>query len=160
MSSPPNGTDQDLPSWMQMVDRDAFYNADSTSSPEEDAASPAGPPTSPHDDEGRPDSSASAPAPTRSAPSEPSLPQKLRLALNDAEELPELRPELQPVSIGAVRADLHQHLEQAVAVLNTRYTAPVSQQLLVEFALRRTLRNLQEHDVDSALVQWLDTALN
>jgi hypothetical protein len=142
-----------------MVDREAFYNADPASSPEEDAASPAGPPTSPQEEEEPPASSASAPSPTSSAPSEPSLSQKLRLALDDAGQLPDLRPELQPVSIGAVRADLHRPLEQAVAVLNTRYTAPVSQQLIVEFALRRTLRNLQEHDVESALVRWLDTAL-
>ena len=34
----------DVPTWMQAVDREAFYNADPSSSPEEDAASPAGPP--------------------------------------------------------------------------------------------------------------------
>lgn len=146
---------------MQAVDADTLYTADPASSPEEDASSPPGPPPDP--------SSGTSPAPSapearpseaspEHSPGTPSLSKKLRLALNQ-ESLPELNPSLQPVSVGTVRADLKRQLDQAVAVLDTRYAHPVSKSLLLEFALRRTLLNLQERDTDSALVQWLDSEL-
>lgn len=176
----PPESDPEIPNWMQSVDREAFYNADPSASPEEDAASPAGPPVAPSNGSAKaPASSASeteAAAPsgppsssatreatessTSASPSAPSLSQKLHLALGDTEELPVPNPALQPVSAGSVRADLKRHLEQAVAVLSTRYTSVVSTSLVLEFALHRTLLELQDHDTDSALVEWLDTKLS
>ncbi len=164
---------------MQSVDREAFYNADPSASPEEDAASPAGPPAAPSNGssepspssasemEGAPDpsdpSASSAPGATASRPAAPSassLSQKLHLSLGDTEQLPTPSPALQPVSAGAIRADLKRHLEQAATVVSTRYTSAVSSSLVLEYALHRTLLDLQENDADSALVEWLDAKLS
>ncbi|MFO8099213.1 MAG: hypothetical protein R6T83_06260 [Salinibacter sp.] len=153
-----NGNRQDLPAWMQIVDEDAFYNAPAASSPEADAASPAGPPpTAPASAQAT--EASSGEAQTASPPQDASLLQKLRVALGDSAQLPALHPDHQPVAVGTVRADLNRQLEKAVAVLNTRYAQAVSKPLVLEFAVRRTLRDLQQHDTGSALVQWLDAEL-
>ena len=171
--------DQKIPAWMQAVDREAFYNADPSASPEEDAASPAGPPAASSNgstDSGPSSSSGTESAPPSSSPSPSSAPetkgppatsppasslsQKLHLALGDTEQLPDLDPALQPVSAGSIRADLKRHLKQAVTVVSTRYTSVVSTSLVLEFALHRTLVDLQNNDADSALVEWLDTQLS
>ena len=172
-------SESEIPNWMQAVDREAFYNADPSASPEEDAASPAGPPAASSNgstDGGASSSSGTASAsrsgspspssapeakgPSASSPPASSLSQKLHLTLGDTEQLPDLDPALQPVSAGSIRADLKRHLEQAVAVVSTRYTSVVSPSLVLEFALHRTLADLQNNDADSALVEWLDTKLS
>ncbi|MFP4228731.1 MAG: hypothetical protein ACLFTE_07890 [Salinivenus sp.] len=158
-----NGSPQDLPAWMQIVDEDVFYNAPSSSSPEEEAASPAGPPaSSPGTQAAGTQANTSAPSDadaTASRTGDASLLQKLRVALGDAAQIPDLKPDQQPVPAGSIRADLNRQLEQAVAVLNTRYAHTVSKPLVLEFALRQTLLDLQKHDTGSALVQWLDAEL-
>jgi hypothetical protein len=147
-----NGNGQ-VPSWMQTVDEDTFYDAD----PADDTST---------------DRSVSSPteASTQSAPSDPSsdpqrisedssLEKDLALSMAEPPDIPEPKPDLQPTPVGRVRADLDQQLEKAVSVLATRYASGLPKSLILEYALQRTLLSLRQDGADSALVRWLDSVL-
>jgi len=157
MSTPPSSRasngDAQIPSWMQTVDDDTFYDAES-------------------DDETSTDRSASPPpeASTRSATnnssSDPqgmsedsSLEEDLSLSMAEPPDIPEPKPDLQPTPVGNVRADLDQQLENAVSVLANRYASELPRSLILEYALQRTLLKLRQDGADSALVRWLDSVL-
>lgn len=157
MSPPPSSrtsnSNGQIPSWMQTVDEDTFYDAD------------------PADETGS-DRSASSPteASTRSTPNDPSsdpqrisedssLEKDLALSMAEPPDIPEPKPDLQPTPVGRVRADLDRQLENAVSVLANRYAAELPRSLILEYALQRTLLSLRQDGADSALVQWLDSVL-
>jgi len=150
-SRAPNGNRQ-IPAWMQAVDKDACYDADS--SDDADTAPSALSPTEP----------SSAPAPSNPSPLAEnsgafSLDEKLALSVAEPTDIPEPDPDLQPTPVGHVRADLDKQLEKALSVLATRYASEFSRSLVLEYALRRVLLSLRQDGADSALVRWLDSVL-
>jgi len=143
-----------------------------TSSPESEAASTA---SEFHARDGRspaPDTGSRSPdsfdTPAHSTPSEDkttnppdmSLDRKLSVSMDDPSGLPEPNPDLQPESLGYVRADLNRQLEKAVSVLNTRYESELSKSFFLDVALRQILIDLHMHGEDSTLVVWLDSIFN
>jgi len=158
MSSPPasqNG-DESLPAWMQSVNEATFYNA--KAGPSSDGTGPTQRPQNlrgGHSD--RPASGTSDDG--GSGLSQARFSETLRLSMEDPSNLPDLDPETQPTPAGPVRADLERQLRKAVAVLQTRYLQGVSKSVVLEFALRSVLVDLWEEKNNSALVQWLDSAL-
>lgn len=148
----PNGNGQ-TPAWMQTVDEDTFYNAESTDEAGSDPSvrSSTEAPTDPSSN-----NSSSAPP---GIPGTSSLDEDLALSMAEPSNIPKPHPDLQPTPVGHVRADLDRQLEKAVSVLATRYATEFSKSLLLEYALQRTLLNLREDGPDSELVQWLDSVL-
>jgi len=141
-----------IPAWMQTVDEETFYNAETNDTDNTDSASSsAAPPTD------RSPQNTSSDASGGSAVS--SLEKELALAMAAPSDIPEPVPELQPTAVGHVRADLANQLENAVSVLATRYASGFSRSLVLEYALQRTLLRLRREGEDSALVQWLDSVL-
>lgn len=147
-----NGHGQ-IPTWMQTVDENTFYNAKSTDEASSDtsASSSNAAPTDPS-----PNTSSSV-SPEISEAS--SLDEDLALSMAEPADIPTPDPDLQPTPVGHVRADLDAQLEKAVSVLATRYATGVSRSLLLEYALQRTLLDLRREGDDSAIVQWLDSVL-
>lgn len=151
-SSTPNGGGDRIPPWMKTVSEESLYNAPPADDEEGTAADPSpSPPNSPSPER--------APAAPNTKGHRESLQKKLSISMGFPSEIPEPNPDLQPEMVGHVRADLNRQLEKAVSVLNSRYVKGPSKSLLIEFALRRTLLDLQEQDEESALVQWLDSVL-
>lgn len=148
---PSNGKGQ-TPVWMQTVDEDTFYNAQTADEGNADTStSSTEAPTDP------PPKNSSADSPDISETS--SFDKNLALSMAEPTDIPEPSPDLQPTPVGHVRADLDKQLEKAVSVLATRYASGFSRSLVLEYALQRTLVNLREDGDDSALVQWLDSVL-
>lgn len=152
-NSSKNGGGDGVPAWMQTVNEDTFYNADPAEEDEEETSSVSSSPSPP------PAASDRSSAETNADGNSESLHTKLSISMGSPSEIPEPDPDLQPEVVGHVRADLNRQLEKAVAVLETRYAKGLSKSLLIEFALRRMLLDLQEQDEGSALVQWLDSVL-
>lgn len=150
--APENGSGGDVPSWMKTVSEETLYNARSTDegstpdSPSSDTPGVSAPDRSPEGPDAEGD--------------DKSLRRKLSISMAPPSDIPEPDPDLQPEIVGHVRADLNRHLEKAVSVLETRYARGISKSLVIEFALRRTLLDLQDRDEKSALVQWLDSVLS
>lgn len=146
-----NGKGQ-IPAWMQSVEEDTFYNAETTeeASVDSSAASTDGSSDAPQQN---PFSGTSE----RSAPS--SFDENVALSMAEPADIPTPDPDLQPTPVGRVRADLDRQLEKAMSVLTTRYASGVSRSLVLEYALQRTLVNLRREGDGSALVQWLDSVL-
>lgn len=143
-----------IPAWMEAVNEDTLYSAAPPGEPEEQVDEPTSP------------DSATDVSATMRRPEEPStnggdhsLGEMLSLSLGQPTNVPQPDPDLQPTNVGQVRADLNRHLEKAVQVLNTRYGPDFSKSLVLEFALRETLLDLQNRDENSNLVQWLDSIL-
>lgn len=157
MSTPPssrasNGNAQ-IPSWMQTVDEDTFYDADPADETSADRSTPT--PTE-----------ASTRSATSSSSSDPqgtsedsSLEKDLALSMAEPPDIPEPKPDLQPTPVGRVRADLEQQLGKAVSVLANRYASELPRSLILEYALQRTLLSLRQNGADSELVRWLDSVL-
>lgn len=147
-----NGNAQ-IPSWMQTVDEDTFYDADPA-----DETSP--------DRSASPPPEASTQSATNNSSSDPqgiseasALEKDLALSMAEPSDIPEPEPDLQPTPVGRVRADLDQQLEKAVSVLANRYASELPRSLILEYALQRTLLSLRQDGADSALVRWLDSVL-
>lgn len=152
-SSAKNGGGDGIPAWMKTVNEETFYNARPADDEEEE------PPSAPSSSSAAPAASDRPSVETAADGSSESLHQKLSISMGTPLEIPEPDPDSQPEIVGHVRADLNQRLEKAVAVLETRYTKGLSKSLLIEFALRQMLLDLQEQDEGSALVRWLDSIL-
>lgn len=155
-SSTQNGGGEDVPSWMKTVNEETFYNAHPSDDTDDEPSRGSAPSPSPDVAPPSPDSSQD---PTVPEDNEKPLRKKLSLSMGAPSELPQPDPDLQPEIVGHVRADLNRQLESAVSVLNTRYAENITKSLVLEFALRQTLLNLQEQDENSSLVQWLDSVL-
>ena len=143
-----------IPAWMKTVDEETLYDAESTDEAEgrpPEKVSAESPAVSSADDANPDDTSTAGDA--------TSLDQELALSMANPSDMPTPDPDLQPMPVGHVRADLDRQLTKAMSVLSSRYEADLSRSLLLEFSLRRTLLKLREQGEESALVQWLDAEL-
>lgn len=66
-------------------------------------------------------------------------------------------PELKPVPVGGLEADVASHFESVVSSLRERYGEEISSRLLLDVTLRQSLVDFQAHGKDSPLVQQLDS---
>lgn len=149
-SSRQNGCKDGVPTWMEAVDRKNLYTATPKTASEE-AVERSGPSSS--------DFTSATKQPEKRNEGRPTstLRKKLSVSMGDARELPEPDPDVQPTELGHVRAELNEWLEKAVAILNTRYEREISKTLVLEYVIRQELVDLQVHDEESPLVQWLDS---
>lgn len=150
-SSLQNGCEDGVPAWMEAVDRENLYSATPKTASEE--AIERSHPTSSSDFS----SATRQPEKRNEGKTRSTLRKKLSVSMGDARELPEPDPDVQPTEVGHVRVELNQWLEKAVAILNTRYERKISKTLVLEYVIRQELVDLQVHDEESPLVQWLDS---
>lgn len=151
--SPSSSNGEDIPPWMKSVSKDSLYDV------KDEEVSEKTPPKHPSTAEEATSSPENLSATASSSGNSSSLRRELALSMEDPSDIPTPDPDLQPTAVGSVRADLARQLKKALAVLQSRYETEISQSLLLEFALQRTLRSLREDGDESELVQWLDSEL-
>jgi hypothetical protein len=68
-------------------------------------------------------------------------------------------PDLRPVPVERMRADVVGYLEKAMSALRLRYDEDFAERRFLEVALRQMFADLRSHEHESAVIQWLDVLM-
>ncbi|MFB6272773.1 MAG: hypothetical protein ABEL51_07770 [Salinibacter sp.] len=81
------------------------------------------------------------------------------LSIMAGQSTPGAEPDLRPMPVDRLQADVVEYLEKALATLRTRYEKEFSERRFFEVALRQMFVDLRTHRHEATVVQWLDVLL-
>lgn len=79
----------------------------------------------------------------------------IRLGLETASSEPDLRP----MPVDRLRADVIEFLENAMVAMRLRYEEDFTERRFFEVALRQMFADLRTHEHDATVIQWLDVLM-
>lgn len=74
-------------------------------------------------------------------------------------DAPRSKPDLRPMPVDRMRADVIGYLEKAMAALRLRYEEDFTERRFLEVALRQMFADLRTHEHEAPVIQWLDVLL-